>query len=101
MEKTILKMRTNELLSRLRKSGSSERGDDSTSSYEPTIFDTALVASLYCYQNQPLEDPGLPLNGKPAACFPEAFRYLLTQQQADGGWDAGMSGFKIGNRDST
>jgi hypothetical protein len=60
--------------------------DNPSISYEPTLFDTALVAAIYRQNAQGTMD----------LVFPEALKYVLARQQADGGWTSGMENFQVG-----
>jgi hypothetical protein len=61
--------------------------DTTSKVYEPTIFDTALVAAIYKVN---------PFTGTIGPVFPEALMYVLARQQADGGWASTIDNFELG-----
>lgn len=61
--------------------------DAASAVYEPSIFDTALVASIYKTN---------PQDGTVSPVFPEALEPVLAHQRADGGWSSITDNFEIG-----
>ncbi|KAF2018552.1 hypothetical protein BU24DRAFT_418075 [Aaosphaeria arxii CBS 175.79] len=93
MESKLLKSRASDLLKRLSKA--TEAGGASAA-YDSSLFDTALLASLYQKRTQSAVD-GVPSKQiEDRLLIPESFNFLLSRQNPNGGWDSGVQHHKLG-----